>query len=365
MQLNRSYALVLLCVACVCVESARAQLVVHTASVSGMPVPGGAGTVIPPFDPDYGVLRWVEVRVVGSVSGTLALENTTSAPAANGVYYVGANIATSVGSFTFPPTINPAFESDQYTPVPPPMAAFDGTLDFQGTSSTTYTFALQSGSGGPSQTYAITNASEFAPWIGPAGGGPLLPFQFQAADFGFGFLATGVMETHALTADVHLTVKYGYEPLPAPICRPAIYFACPCGVPQQLLDRGCANSASGGALLSIAGTPSFNNDTLQLQGSGMPDGPALYFQGDAFNYGSIAFGDGLLCVTGSIVRLGIKFNLGGASSYPEAGDPSVSVQGGIIGPALGCYQIYYRDAAAYCTSATFNLSNGYALQWVP
>ena len=93
--------------------------------------------------------------------------------------------------------------------------------------------------------------------------------------------------------------------------------------------------------------------------------PALYFQGDAFSYATIAFGDGLLCVTGSIVRLGIKFNVGGASNYPEAGDTSISLQGGIIGPALGCYQIYYRDAAAFCTSATFNLSNGYALLWVP
>lgn len=366
MKLDVSHALALICAASVSVESARAQVIQHTTSVLGMPVPGTAGTGIPPFDPNFGVLRWVEVRVTGGVSGTLALENTTTSPAGNGLYNVGAVVSTSFASFTFSPNVNPAFESDQYAPVPPPMAAFDGTLDFQGPSSTTYTFTGQSGSGSPTQTHGITSANQFAPFVGPAGGGgPLLSFQFQATDYGFGFLAPGVMETHLITADVILTVKYGYEVLPAAICRPAFYGDCPCGVPGQLTDRGCSNSASGGARLLITGTSSISNDTLQLQGSGMPDGPALYFQGSAFVYASFAFGDGLLCVMGPIVRLGVKFNVTGASNHPEVGDPSISLQGGIVGPALRCYQIYYRDAAAFCTSATSNLSNGYALLWVP
>ena len=29
------------------------------------------------------------------------------------------------------------------------------------------------------------------------------------------------------------------------------------------------------------------------------------------------------------------------------------------------YQIWYPDAAAYCTSATYDLTNGLTLDWIP
>jgi hypothetical protein len=56
----------------------------------------------------------------------------------------------------------------------------------------------------------------------------------------------------------------------------------------------------------------------------------------------------------------------GSASFPGPGDPPLSVLGGV--PAAGAtryYQVVYRDPGSYCTSATFNYSNGYRLIWTP
>ena len=98
----------------------------------------------------------------------------------------------------------------------------------------------------------------------------------------------------------------------------------------------------------------------------MPNASALYFQGTSrVNAGAgSVFGDGLRCVGGAVVRLGTKLNSGGASTFPSAGDPSVSVRGGVTAP--GCvryYQVWYRNAATFCTASTFNLTNGLRIAW--
>jgi len=63
------------------------------------------------------------------------------------------------------------------------------------------------------------------------------------------------------------------------------------------------------------------------------------------------------------VRLGTKLNVSGASSYPGPGDPSVSVKGLVTGPGSRVYQVWYRNAAAFCTLSTFNLTNGFQVIW--
>ena len=58
---------------------------------------------------------------------------------------------------------------------------------------------------------------------------------------------------------------------------------------------------------------------------------------------------------GAIIRLRTKINVGGASQFPEPGDPSVSVRGATPpGSGLtGYYATYYRNAsAAFCPPAT-------------
>lgn len=145
--------------------------------------------------------------------------------------------------------------------------------------------------------------------------------------------------------------------------------ACPCGN-SGAAGSGCASSVSaGGARLLASGTVSVANDALLLTAVSMPNGAALFFQGTARLSGGLGtvFGDGLLCVGGGATRLGTKLNSAGVSNYGgPAGDVPVSVQGSVpVGGGVRFYQVLYRDAAPYCTPATFNLSNGIEIHWSP
>ena len=137
--------------------------------------------------------------------------------------------------------------------------------------------------------------------------------------------------------------------------------ACPCGN-TGATGRGCPSSVNAlGARLQALGNPVVGADTVVLAGSGMSNSFALYFQGTS--QVSLVFGDGLRCAGGSVLRLGTKSNTSGASQYPGAGDPPVSVRGLVPAGATRHYQVWYRNAAVFCTSATFNLSNGLTLSW--
>jgi hypothetical protein len=64
-----------------------------------------------------------------------------------------------------------------------------------------------------------------------------------------------------------------------------------------------------------------------------------------------------------VIRLKTLFNTAGSSAYPGVGDPSVSVRGLVVTPGSRTYQIWYRNAAAFCSTSTFNLSNGLEITW--
>jgi hypothetical protein len=142
--------------------------------------------------------------------------------------------------------------------------------------------------------------------------------------------------------------------------------ACPCGNNSNAgANVGCLNSLALGAGLIATGSASISNDTLVLGGSGMPNSSALYFQGTSQAGGGAGtlFGDGLRCAGGTTIRLGTQANAGGASQYPEAGDPSISVRGANSVGATRTYQVWYRNAASFCTVDAFNQSNGWQVAW--
>ncbi len=144
---------------------------------------------------------------------------------------------------------------------------------------------------------------------------------------------------------------------------------CPCGNFGAAGEpAGCLNSLGLAGRLAGSGVPRITADTFALAGSGMPNSTALYFQGTARTAAGLgaAFGDGLRCVGGSVVRLGTKLNVSNASGYPEGGDPPISVRGALP-PDGGSrhYQVWYRNAAAFCTADTFNLTNGLTAVWAP
>ncbi len=144
--------------------------------------------------------------------------------------------------------------------------------------------------------------------------------------------------------------------------------ACPCGNASAVgADEGCLNSLGLGGKLVAAGEASIGFDQLSLSGSRMPSSSALYFQGTTTaNGGSgTVFGDGLRCAAGAVIRLATKSNVAGQSAYPSAGDPPISVRGLVTSPGARTYQVWYRNSAAFCSTSTFNLTNGWRTVWAP
>lgn len=143
--------------------------------------------------------------------------------------------------------------------------------------------------------------------------------------------------------------------------------ACPCLNHSPVgAAAGCLNSLGLGGTLAGAGSVSLASDTLvlsagNLTGSGVTS--ALLLQGTRIAQGP--FNDGQLCVGGTFVRMGFVPVTGGGADFPGPGDPSLSVGGGVGASSVRTYQVHYRNAIAFCTSATMNQTNGVAVIWEP
>lgn len=142
--------------------------------------------------------------------------------------------------------------------------------------------------------------------------------------------------------------------------------ACPCGNASALgAGLGCVSSTGRAGKLAASGSSSLRTDTLRLRGTGMTNSSALYFQGTASvaNGAGSVFGDGLRCVAGTVIRLGVVTNSAGQSTFPAASQPPLRVLGQVTTPGTRMYQVWYRDAASFCTPSTWNLTNGLRIDW--
>lgn len=140
---------------------------------------------------------------------------------------------------------------------------------------------------------------------------------------------------------------------------------CPCGN-NGATGHGCANSVvAAGALLATTGAGAVLADDLALIASGMPPNvTCLFYQSLGLASSGNAFGDGLRCATSSVIRLSTRVaSSAGVASYPGPGDASISVRGNVGGGGVRYYQAWYRNAANFCTSSTFNLSNALRVRW--
>ncbi len=175
------------------------------------------------------------------------------------------------------------------------------------------------------------------------------------------------IDTNGGTSDVFL------RPLGDPLAPVGMCFgdgsaaACPCGnnaAPGS--QSGCANSGGQGAKLAGSGLTSVAGDTFSLNVTGI-QGPVFtkFFQSTGRSDSPL--GDGKLCMSGALVRLGENTSsISGAVSYPVGSNLKISVKGAIP-PSGGVrvYQAWYRNAIPFCTPDTFNTTNGLSVVWTP
>ncbi len=137
--------------------------------------------------------------------------------------------------------------------------------------------------------------------------------------------------------------------------------ACPCGN-SGAPGHGCENgSGTGGALLSAAGSSSSSaGDVVFTATDSTPNSFGLFFEGtDAVNNGNgLAFGDGLRCVGGNIVRLQVVPADSGGSAATTVMIPGAPGQ-------IRNYQWWYREPVITICGSGFNLSNAYGIAWTP
>ena len=129
---------------------------------------------------------------------------------------------------------------------------------------------------------------------------------------------------------------------------------------------GCRNSTQQSATLLSGGTVSVAADTLTFTAAHMPPGTLPTLFQSTGSIAPAAFGDGLRCTGGTTLRMGTLVAPNGSASWPAPGSPSLSVRGQVP-PEGGTryYQAIYRNAATFCTAATFNLTEAERIVWLP
>jgi len=69
---------------------------------------------------------------------------------------------------------------------------------------------------------------------------------------------------------------------------------------------------------------------------------------------------------GAVLRLKTRTaSAGGFARFPIGADPDVWIAGSVpLGGATRYYQVNYRNAASFCTIATFNITNSLRAVWL-
>ena len=116
------------------------------------------------------------------------------------------------------------------------------------------------------------------------------------------------------------------------------------------------NSTGAPASISASGSASLGDNDLVLQATSVPNTPFLFFYGPAQTLTPL--GDGWLCVTGGITRIGAPQV---ASSHTALKVVDVAAAG--LQPGTTNFQCWFRDIAAGGTGN--NTSDGVSVTFVP
>ena len=111
------------------------------------------------FDPSLGTLNKIDFILEGDVAGTAAVESLDNAPST-----IEANLSATI---TLRNSVDPMALVELVVVIPAVNAnfnatAYDGTIDFDGTSGATFNSLM----GTADETESLTDAADFAPYIG-------------------------------------------------------------------------------------------------------------------------------------------------------------------------------------------------------
>jgi hypothetical protein len=150
---------------------------------------------------------------------------------------------------------------------------------------------------------------------------------------------------------------------------------CPCLNPPSGPGQGCNNSSgTGGAQLSATGSPSLSVDTVVITTSGeKPTASSILLQGTSQILTGAPFGQGVRCVSGTLLRLYVHLAVGGAAAFPSGADPTISARSAQLGFPIPAnadrfYAVYYRDPMVLGGCSiwnTFNSTQSYQITWQP
>ena len=133
---------------------------------------------------------------------------------------------------------------------------------------------------------------------------------------------------------------------------------CPCFNLGEL-GHGCENATfvSGARLRGNGSDSVAGNDLVLTALKSTPNQPGLFYQGDNATNGGLgqAFGDGLRCAGGNVVRLQTVIADGSGTA---ASSVSISGLGGVNAGDTKRYQFWYRDPSGSPCGNGFNLTNG-------
>ena len=176
------------------------------------------------------------------------------------------------------------------------------------------------------------------------------PRSLSIPRFDVGITALG---NRAFVGGGTIALDAGGRPIPTPVVD-LLDFCVPVG------ERYCVatpNSSGAAATIEASGSASLAANSLALQASTVPNAPFVFFHGSA--QAQLPFGDGFLCTTGGLVRLGQVQIASGGVALAQVDLPSA----GITAPGVRHFQCWFRDVPA--GGAGFNTSDALTVTFVP
>ena len=359
------------------------QQLCFTDSVPTMTTGWNSTLTYPRFDPNLGTLLEVEFQLNSQVNGTAQFESLDMQPATVSTDFSAIITVFRPGGGT--PILSDAPTQSQVNMV----SAFDGTIDFAGTS------GMMLPNLAANNTLTAVSpppASDLVLFTGPPGNPGTVTLDVSAVGASIAAGAGNLVAQFMQTASASLRVCYRFE-LGQSKCNGdggnqmgCTNCLCNNNAPVGTVG-GCLNSVGTSARIVASGVPSQSNDTLQIKVfSAAPNRMGTLFSSSAgmpTNPLSPCFGldsgvannfmDGLRCLGGSVRRQGTRTsNVNGnygetdAPWGPPAGPPGglIARAGWMPGQTI-CYQVYYRDDPMLVCNTAINTTNALRITILP